>query len=76
MSAEQENAQWAEPGSDYPPLNAFKVRMEKEVDEINRSYGGPAQYRQPEQDEFAKYLWESSQRRMKSSTTTTIPSNQ
>ena len=57
MSAEQENAQWAEPGSGPPPLSAFKVQMEKEVDEINRSYGGPAQYLQrlgqAEQDEFA-----------------------
>ena len=34
MSAEQENAQWAEPGSGPPPLNAFKVKMEEEVLEV------------------------------------------
>ena len=59
MSAEQENAQWAEPGSGPPPLSAFKVQMEKEVDEINQSYSGPAQYLQrlgqAELNEFAKY---------------------
>ena len=62
MSAEQENAQWAEPWSGPPPLSAFKAQREKEVDEINRRCGGPAPYLQrlgqPELDDFAKYLWE------------------
>ena len=58
MSAKQENAYWAEPGSGPPPLNAFKVQMEKEVLEVNQSYGRPAQYLQrlgqAELNEFAK----------------------
>ena len=61
MSAEQENSQWAVPGSGPAPLNAFKEKMEEEVHEVNRIYGGPAQYLQrlsrAEQDEFAQYLW-------------------
>ena len=60
MSAEQENAQWAEPGSEPPPLNALKEQLGKEIDDINRRCGGPAQYLQrlgqPELDDFAKYL--------------------
>ena len=62
MSAEQEHAERAEPGSEPPPLNAFKEQLAKEVDDINRRCGGPAQYLQrlgqPELDDFAKYLWE------------------
>ena len=62
MSAEQENAQWAEPGSEHPPLNASKEQLGKEVDDINRRCGGPAhniqRLGQPELDGFAKYLWQ------------------
>ena len=46
MSAEQENAHWAEPGSGPPPLHAFKVEMEGAALDVNQSYIGPAQYLQ------------------------------
>ena len=46
MSADQENAHWAEPGSGPPPLSAFKVKMEEEALDVNQRYSGPAQYLQ------------------------------